>query len=246
MHALANAYVPADPAWKRYAWDDAENNTAERQMPAPEMLAMEKHRLVLGPRTVGAASDPGNLKEGVVAGEMTEPVVLERLVEVARGPGRRAPADRGNVPEFLAPRPVGLRVGALVGQVGMPLSEEDRRIAGDAHRLQRLVPIVGLGVREPVLARVPALAPHGSRPDLGGTACSLRQPRSNLALPGGAKMLWTSGTGESILVVALNGDRMSRSSGGSVDSLSSGRRRTTPTSPIPFALCALLDEAPLT
>lgn len=47
MHALAKTYVPADPAWKRYAWDDARNNTAVRQMPARETLALEKYHQAL-------------------------------------------------------------------------------------------------------------------------------------------------------------------------------------------------------
>ncbi|OGO67799.1 MAG: hypothetical protein A2Z49_00430 [Chloroflexi bacterium RBG_19FT_COMBO_56_12] len=47
MHALAKTYRISNPAWKRYAWDSTENNTAERQMPAKEVLAMEKYRSVL-------------------------------------------------------------------------------------------------------------------------------------------------------------------------------------------------------
>jgi amicoumacin kinase len=44
MHALAKAYVPRDPAWRRCEWDDPRNNTAERQMPAVEVVALEKYR----------------------------------------------------------------------------------------------------------------------------------------------------------------------------------------------------------
>ena len=47
MHALAKTYQVSDPDWKRYAWDSTENNTAERQMPAKEVIAMEKYRAVL-------------------------------------------------------------------------------------------------------------------------------------------------------------------------------------------------------
>jgi Ser/Thr protein kinase RdoA (MazF antagonist) len=47
MHALAKTYRVSNPAWKRYAWDSTENNTAERQMPAKEVLAMGKYRSVL-------------------------------------------------------------------------------------------------------------------------------------------------------------------------------------------------------
>jgi Ser/Thr protein kinase RdoA (MazF antagonist) len=46
MHALAKAYLPSNPAWKRYAWDDPVNNTVEGQMPARERRALEKYRQV--------------------------------------------------------------------------------------------------------------------------------------------------------------------------------------------------------
>jgi amicoumacin kinase len=47
MHALAKDYTPSNPVWKRYAWDSPENNTAEKQMPAGETLALEKYHRVL-------------------------------------------------------------------------------------------------------------------------------------------------------------------------------------------------------
>jgi Ser/Thr protein kinase RdoA (MazF antagonist) len=47
MHALAKTYHVANPGWQRYAWDSTENNTAERQMPAREALALETYRAVL-------------------------------------------------------------------------------------------------------------------------------------------------------------------------------------------------------
>ncbi len=47
MHALAKRYRVSNPAWTRYAWDSPVNNTAERQMPAKEHLALEKYRAVL-------------------------------------------------------------------------------------------------------------------------------------------------------------------------------------------------------
>ncbi len=46
MHALAKSYQLSNPAWRRYDWDSPENNTAERQMPARESLALEKYRSV--------------------------------------------------------------------------------------------------------------------------------------------------------------------------------------------------------
>ncbi len=46
MHALAKTYRVSNPAWRRYAWDSPENNTAERQMPKREKIALEKYRSV--------------------------------------------------------------------------------------------------------------------------------------------------------------------------------------------------------
>jgi len=47
MHALAQSYRVSNPAWRRYDWDSEVNNTAERQMPARESIALEKYRQVL-------------------------------------------------------------------------------------------------------------------------------------------------------------------------------------------------------
>jgi Ser/Thr protein kinase RdoA (MazF antagonist) len=47
MHVLAKTYQVSNPAWRRYAWDSVENNTAERQMPVKEHLALEKYRSVM-------------------------------------------------------------------------------------------------------------------------------------------------------------------------------------------------------
>jgi Ser/Thr protein kinase RdoA (MazF antagonist) len=47
MHALAKTYQVSEPDWRRYAWDGPENNTAERQMPTREVLALEKYHAVL-------------------------------------------------------------------------------------------------------------------------------------------------------------------------------------------------------
>lgn len=46
MHALAKAYQPANPVWRRYDWDAPINNTAETQMPARETIALTKYRQV--------------------------------------------------------------------------------------------------------------------------------------------------------------------------------------------------------
>jgi Ser/Thr protein kinase RdoA (MazF antagonist) len=43
MHAQAKAYSPSNPAWKRYAWDDPENNTPDRQLPPAEMTVRAKY-----------------------------------------------------------------------------------------------------------------------------------------------------------------------------------------------------------
>jgi Ser/Thr protein kinase RdoA (MazF antagonist) len=47
MHALAKTYIPANPAWKRYAWDSPENNTPDRQLSRDEKLIREKYRALL-------------------------------------------------------------------------------------------------------------------------------------------------------------------------------------------------------
>jgi Ser/Thr protein kinase RdoA (MazF antagonist) len=47
MHALAKTYRVSNPAWKRYAWDSPQNNTATRQMPAREAIALEKYQAVM-------------------------------------------------------------------------------------------------------------------------------------------------------------------------------------------------------
>lgn len=47
IHALSKAYQVSDPAWRRYDWDSPINNTAERQMPAQDALALDKYRAVL-------------------------------------------------------------------------------------------------------------------------------------------------------------------------------------------------------
>jgi Ser/Thr protein kinase RdoA (MazF antagonist) len=47
MHALAKDYSPSNPAWRRYAWDDQENNTPDRQLPATEAVLRRKYQVVL-------------------------------------------------------------------------------------------------------------------------------------------------------------------------------------------------------
>ena len=46
MHALAKTYTPSDPSWKRYAWDDPENNTPDRQLPITEIVIRNKYQTV--------------------------------------------------------------------------------------------------------------------------------------------------------------------------------------------------------
>jgi Ser/Thr protein kinase RdoA (MazF antagonist) len=58
MHALAKNYTVSDAAWKRYAWDSSRNNTAEKQMPAREKIALSKYRAVLS-HLRGLPRDPG-------------------------------------------------------------------------------------------------------------------------------------------------------------------------------------------
>jgi len=47
IHALSKTYQVSNPDWKRYGWDSPENNTAERQMPAREIKALQKYQAVL-------------------------------------------------------------------------------------------------------------------------------------------------------------------------------------------------------
>ena len=46
MHALAKDYTPTSPDMQRYAWDDPENNTPDRQLPATESSIRRKYQLV--------------------------------------------------------------------------------------------------------------------------------------------------------------------------------------------------------
>lgn len=46
MHALAKTYTPSNSAWKRYAWDDPENNTPDRQLPETEAVIRQKYQAV--------------------------------------------------------------------------------------------------------------------------------------------------------------------------------------------------------
>jgi Ser/Thr protein kinase RdoA (MazF antagonist) len=41
MHALAKNYLPSNPAYKRYAWDDPQNNTPDRQLDLKEVRIRE-------------------------------------------------------------------------------------------------------------------------------------------------------------------------------------------------------------
>ncbi len=43
IHAASKSYLPSNPAWKRYAWNDPINNTTILQMPAREQIALQKY-----------------------------------------------------------------------------------------------------------------------------------------------------------------------------------------------------------
>lgn len=47
MHALAVDYQPADPAWKRPAWDIESNIFIDRYLPASEIFAHQKYQTLL-------------------------------------------------------------------------------------------------------------------------------------------------------------------------------------------------------
>lgn len=42
MHAAAKTYIPADPAWKRFTWDDPENIILDHQLGRTEKVILEK------------------------------------------------------------------------------------------------------------------------------------------------------------------------------------------------------------
>lgn len=43
MHSISKTYAPGNPAWKRYEWDDPENNTPDRQIPKEENLIRQNY-----------------------------------------------------------------------------------------------------------------------------------------------------------------------------------------------------------
>lgn len=46
MHRLAKSYKVSNPDWVRHTWDSPYNSTGEAQMPAREVLALQKYRQV--------------------------------------------------------------------------------------------------------------------------------------------------------------------------------------------------------
>lgn len=44
MHAAAKIYVPADPSWRRFTWDDPENITLDHQLGQVEKIIQEKFK----------------------------------------------------------------------------------------------------------------------------------------------------------------------------------------------------------
>ena len=71
--------------------------------------------------------------------EMYEPVHLDGLPEVAGGMGRDPVAYGGNLLEFRLADRVGAGCGHFLREGGMALSQQDRGVAGDAHRIELLL-----------------------------------------------------------------------------------------------------------
>ena len=78
--------------------------------------------------------------------EMHEPVHLDGLPEVAGGMGRDPVADGGDLLELGLALRVGAFRGHLFRQGGVALGEKDRGVAGNAHGVQLLLLVGGLGV----------------------------------------------------------------------------------------------------
>ncbi len=71
IHTASKAYVPTNPAWRRYEWDSSINNTTENQLPSQEKLILKRfhvlhnylRRLPRGPAEYGMIhqdAHPGN------------------------------------------------------------------------------------------------------------------------------------------------------------------------------------------
>ena len=86
-------------------------------------------------------------------GQVAEPVVLEGLVEIARGAGRDMAADLGDLQQPGAALGARLAAGPFPGQGGVAFREEDEGVARDVKRPERLAFLVGLRVVEEIEPR---------------------------------------------------------------------------------------------
>ena len=89
--------------------------------------------------------------------EMREPVVLKRLVEIARGMRGNALADRGDSFELGPPRRIALRAGELARLFGVALGECDEGFRADPHRLELMPFRLRVRIVRAVERRVAAL-----------------------------------------------------------------------------------------
>ena len=78
--------------------------------------------------------------------EMDEPVHLDGLPEVAGGMGRHPMAHGGDLLELRLADRVRAGSGHFLREGGMTLGEEDRGVAGDAHRVELLLLVGRLGI----------------------------------------------------------------------------------------------------
>ena len=100
--------------------------------------------------------------------EVAEPVVLQRLPEVARRVSGHVAAHRGDALELCAATGIGGHRGSLSGQGGVALGKENHRVAGDVHGREGLAAVEGLGL-------VPAAGGHEPGPEIRGTDRRRRQ-----------------------------------------------------------------------
>ena len=86
---------------------------------------------------------PVELRHGA---EMDEPVHLDGLPEVARGMGRDPVAHGGDLLEFRLADGIRALRGHFLREGGVALGEQDRGVAGDAHRVELLLLVGRLGI----------------------------------------------------------------------------------------------------
>ena len=86
-------------------------------------------------------------------GQVAEPVRLQRFVKVPRGLRRHVAADIGDLFQFRLAGRIGFSRRHFGRQLGMPLGEQDHRVAGNVHRGQLFPFLISLRVAHEVQCR---------------------------------------------------------------------------------------------